>query len=59
MMKKYKRQNIGFADGYYDFGASGHVDNNESTKTSKCREAKEELYIDINHDDLYIYFIKI
>lgn len=30
----------------------GHVENNESMKTATCREAKEELGIDINPEDL-------
>ncbi len=47
-----KRQNTGFADGFYDFSASGHVEDNESMKVAMCREAKEELNIDINQEDL-------
>lgn len=47
-----KRQNTGFADGFYDLSASGHVEDNESMETAMCREAKEELNIDINPEDL-------
>ena len=47
-----KRQNTGFADGYYDFSAAGHVEDNESMKKAMCREAKEELAIEIKEEDL-------
>lgn len=47
-----KRKNTGFADGYYDFSASGHVEENESLKEAMCREAKEELNIIIKPEEL-------
>ena len=47
-----KRQNTGFADGMYDFAASGHVEDNESMSEAMIREAKEELNIIINPRDL-------
>lgn len=47
-----KRKNTGYCDGFYDLSASGHVDANESMKHAMCREAKEELGIEINEDDL-------
>lgn len=47
-----RRCNTGFYDGYYDLSASGHVDANESMKYAMCREAKEELGIDIKEEDL-------
>lgn len=47
-----KRQNTGYADGFYDLSACGHVEENESMKMALCREAKEELDITINPDDL-------
>ena len=47
-----KRKNTGYCDGYYDFSASGHVENNESMTKAMCREAKEELNIDINPENL-------
>lgn len=47
-----KRKNTGYCDGYYDLSASGHIDDNESMKRAMCREAKEELGIDIKEEDL-------
>lgn len=47
-----KRKNTGFCDGFYDFSASGHVDEGESMKRAMCREAYEELGIRISPDDL-------
>lgn len=47
-----KRRNTGYCDGFYDLSASGHVEENESMKHAMCREAKEELGIDINEEDL-------
>ena len=47
-----KRKNTGYCDGFYDLSASGHVDANESMKHAMCREAKEELNIDIKEEDL-------
>lgn len=47
-----KRKNTGYYDGFYDLSASGHVDANESMKHAMCREAKEELGITINENDL-------
>ena len=47
-----KRKNTGYCDGFYDLSASGHVDANESLKQAMCREAKEELGITINENDL-------
>ena len=47
-----KRKNTGYMDGYWDYSASGHVENKESMKMAMKREAKEELCIDINIDDL-------
>ncbi len=47
-----KRINTGYCDGFYDLSASGHVDANESMKHAMCREAKEELGIEILEEDL-------
>lgn len=47
-----KRKNTGYCDGFYDLSASGHVDADESMKQAMCREAKEELGIDIKEEDL-------
>ena len=43
-----KRQNTGFADGMWDFSASGHVEKDEPMIRTVCREAKEEIGIDVN-----------
>lgn len=47
-----KRKNTGYMDGYYDFSASGHVEDKETMRMAIIREAKEELGIDININDL-------
>lgn len=47
-----KRKNTGYMDGYYDFSASGHVENMETMKMSIIREAKEELDIEIEMQDI-------
>lgn len=47
-----KRKNTGYCDGFYDFSASGHVENHESMKQAMCREAKEEVGIEIQPEDL-------
>lgn len=43
-----KRKNTGYMDGYYDFGAAGHVEEKETMKMALIREAKEEIDIDID-----------
>lgn len=47
-----KRKNTGYRDGYYDFAATGHVEDHEMLTTAMCREFKEELNIDIEENDL-------
>lgn len=47
-----KRKNTGFMDGYYDFGASGHVEDKETMKMALIREAKEEIGIKIDERDV-------
>ena len=47
-----KRQNTGYKDGYWDFSASGHVEKNESMKQAVVREAKEELNVDIELENV-------
>ena len=47
-----KRQNTGYMDGYWDFSASGHVEENEPMKKSMIREAFEELGVEIDYNDL-------
>ena len=47
-----KRQNTGYMDGYWDFSASGHVEDNEQMKKAMIRETFEELGVKIKYDDL-------
>ena len=47
-----KRQNTGFADGMWDFSASGHVEGGESMIMTVCRETKEEINVDILPEDV-------
>ena len=47
-----KRKNTGYMDGYWDFSATGHVEDMESMKMAIKREAKEEICIDIDINDL-------
>ena len=46
-----KRQNTGYMDGMYAL-VSGHIENGESLKQGMIREAKEEVNIDIDENDL-------
>ncbi len=46
------RQNTGYMDNKYDFACSGHVEQGETFKSALVREAKEEIGIEINEDDL-------
>lgn len=47
-----KRQNTGYMDEKYDMACSGHLESNESIITALIREAKEELGIIINSEDV-------
>lgn len=47
-----KRKNTGYRDGFYDFAATGHVENLEKLTTAMSREFKEELNIDVKENDL-------
>lgn len=47
-----KRKNTGYCDGFYDFSAVGHVEADEPMKMAIIREAKEELNIDIDIDNI-------
>lgn len=46
-----KRQNTGFEDGKYAL-VSGHVEENESLKAAMLREAREEIGIELDEEDL-------
>ena len=46
------RQNTGYMDNKYDFACSGHVEKGETFKSALVREAKEEIGIEIDEDDL-------
>ena len=50
------RQNTGYADGLYDL-PGGHLDPNEDIFDAMIREAKEEIGIDIERNDLKIVHI--
>lgn len=46
------RQNTGYMDNMYDFACSGHVNKNESYTQALIREAKEEIGITLDEEDL-------
>ena len=46
-----KRSGTGFADGMWDFSASGHVEENEPLSRTVAREAKEELGIEVKNSE--------
>lgn len=48
-----KRCNTGYGDGMWDCGASGHVEEGESMKAAVIREAREELGIGIQYEDVH------
>ncbi len=48
-----KRANTGYKDGWYSLPA-GHVDGNEPAVVAACREAKEEVGVDIDPKDLQL-----
>ena len=50
------RKNTGYRDGEYEL-PGGHVDSGEDLRHAMVREAKEELLIDINEEDLKIVHI--
>jgi 8-oxo-dGTP pyrophosphatase MutT (NUDIX family) len=50
------RQNTGYEDGKWMFPA-GHAEDSEPATYSMCREAKEEIGIDIIPEDLEVVYI--
>ena len=46
------RQNTGYMDNMYDFACSGHVNKGESYTQALVREAKEEIGITLNEENL-------
>lgn len=46
------RKNTGYMDGMYDFACSGHVEKGESYTKALIREAKEEIGINLNENNL-------
>lgn len=48
-----KRQNTGYADGMWDCGASGHVEEGETMRVAMAREAAEELGLSLSYADLH------
>lgn len=47
-----ERYNTGYMDGKYDTACSGHLEPNESLSMALVREAKEEINLDIDEEDL-------
>lgn len=47
-----QRSNTGFLDGYYDFAASGHVEDGETIRDCAIRELEEEIGIKASVNDL-------
>lgn len=52
-----QRANTGFMDGFWDFSASGHLEEGESIRECAIREVKEEIGVDANEDDLKLIHI--
>lgn len=46
------RQNTGYMDNKYDFACSGHVNKGESFTEALVREAREEIGITVDEEDL-------
>ncbi len=47
-----KRKNTGFADGFWDFSCSGHIEKDESMSDAVLRECREELGIELKKQDI-------
>ena len=52
-----KRQNTGYEDGNWDLACSGHIEENESLVNAMKREAKEEIGININSEDMKLVHV--
>ena len=52
-----QRANTGYLDGYYDFAASGHVEDSESLRDCAARELEEEIGIVADADKLRLVHI--
>lgn len=52
-----ERCNTGYMDGKYDTACSGHLEKGESLSMALCREAKEEINLDIQEKDLELVSI--
>lgn len=52
-----KRYNTGYMDGKYDTACSGHLEKGESLSMALIREAKEEIDLEINEEDLQLVSI--
>lgn len=52
-----KRCNTGYMDGKYDMACSGHLEAGETLAMAVVREAKEEIDIEINPQDLELVSI--
>jgi len=52
-----QRHNTGYLDGYYDCSASGHLEKEETILQAATREAKEELGVTIDENDLQLVHI--
>ena len=50
-----KRANTGYMDGFYSL-PSGHIDGNEPANFAGSREAKEEVGVDVDTDDMQLIF---
>ena len=52
-----ERCNTGYMDGKYDTACSGHLEKGESLSMALCREAKEEINLDIQEKNLELVSI--
>lgn len=52
-----ERCNTGYMDGKYDTACSGHLKKGESLSMALCREAKEEINLDIQEKNLELVSI--